>query len=144
MGTPYTEVIDNFSKMITEYKLTKLLEEERDEYIIALMNSALAKFERTNPEQLARLDNTQFVNDLEDDEIDIICNLMIVEWLKPYLFSVDNLENLMTTKDWAEYSPANLLRQIRETYDLARLESKRMVKNYTYTLRKFKRGDWYD
>ena len=50
----------------------------------------------------------------------------------------------MTTKDWAEYSPANLLRQIRETYDLARLEAKRMVNNYTYTLRKYKRGEWYD
>lgn len=144
MGTPYTEIVDNFIKMITEYKLTQLIEEDRDAWIISLMNSAMAKFQRTNPEKLARLDDTQFVNELDDEEIDIICNLMIVEWLKPYLFSVDNLENLMTTKDWSEYSPANLLRQIRETYDLARLESKRMVKNYTYTLRKFKRGGWYD
>lgn len=143
MGTPYTEVIDNFSKMITEYKLTELSEEERDGWMIALMNSALAKFQRTNPEKFVR-DGTEFENELDDLEIDIICNLMIVEWLKPYLFSVDNLENLMTTKDWAEYSPANLLRQIRETYDLARLQSKNMVKNYTYTLRKFKRGEWYD
>lgn len=144
MGTPYTEIVDNFIKMITEYKLTQLIEEDRDAWIISLMNSAMAKFQRTNPEKLARLDDTQFVNELDDEEIDIICNLMIVEWLKPYLFSVDNLENLMTTKDWSEYSPANLLRQIRETYDLARLESKKMVKNYTYTLRKFKRGRWYD
>ena len=143
MGTPYTEVIDNFSKMITEYKLTELSEEERDGWMIALMNSALAKFQRTNPEKFVR-DGTEFENELDDLEIDIICNLMIVEWLKPYLFSVDNLENLMTTKDWAEYSPANLLRQIRETYDLARLQSKNMVKNYTYTLRKYKRGEWYD
>lgn len=143
MGTPYTEVIDNFSKMITEYKLTELSEEERDGWMIALMNSALAKFQRTNPEKFVR-NGTEFENELDDLEIDIICNLMIVEWLKPYLFSVDNLENLMTTKDWAEYSPANLLRQIRETYDLARLQSKNMVKNYTYTLRKYKRGEWYD
>ncbi|EXM38505.1 hypothetical protein RASY3_14300 [Ruminococcus albus SY3] len=143
MGTPYTEVIDNFSKMITEYKLTELSEEERDGWMTALMNSALAKFQRTNPEKFVR-DGTEFENELDDLEIDIICNLMIVEWLKPYLFSVDNLENLMTTKDWAEYSPANLLRQIRETYDLARLQSKNMVKNYTYTLRKYKRGEWYD
>jgi len=143
MGTPYTEVIDNFSKMITEYKLIELSEEERDGWMTALMNSALAKFQRTNPEKFVR-DGTEFENELDDLEIDIICNLMIVEWLKPYLFSVDNLENLMTTKDWAEYSPANLLRQIRETYDLARLQSKNMVKNYTYTLRKYKRGEWYD
>ena len=143
MGTPYTEVIDNFSKMITEYKLTELSEEERDGWMTALMNSALAKFQRTNPEKFVR-DGIEFKNELDDLEIDIICNLMIVEWLKPYLFSVDNLENLMTTKDWAEYSPANLLRQIRETYDLARLQSKNMVKNYTYTLRKYKRGEWYD
>jgi hypothetical protein len=144
MGTPYTEIVDNFIKMITEYKLTQLTEEERDGWIISLMDSALAKFKRHNPQKLEKLDDTSFVNELDDEEIDIICNLMIVEWLKPYLFSVDNLENLMTTKDWAEYSPANLLRQIRETYDLARLEAKRMVNNYTYTLRKYKRGEWYD
>lgn len=144
MGTPYTEIVDNFIKMITEYKLTQLTEEERDGWIIALMDSALAKFRRHNPQKLEKLDDTSFVNVLDDEEIDIICNLMIVEWLKPYLFSVDNLENLMTTKDWAEYSPANLLRQIRETYDLARLEAKRMVNNYTYTLRKYRRGEWYD
>lgn len=144
MGTPYTEIVDNFIKMITEYKLAQLTEEERDGWIISLMDSALAKFKRHNPQKLEKLDDTSFVNELDDEEIDIICNLMIVEWLKPYLFSVDNLENLMTTKDWAEYSPANLLRQIRETYDLARLEAKRMVNNYTYTLRKYKRGEWYD
>ena len=144
MGTPYTEVIDNFTKMITEYKFTKLLEEERDDWVISLMNSALAKFAITNPEKLSPRDDTEFENDLDDYEIDILCNLMIVEWLKPYLFSVDNLENLMTTKDWAEYSPANLLKEIRKTYDLARLTSKNMTKNYTYTLRKYRRGKWYD
>ena len=144
MGTPYTEIIDNFSKMITEYKFTKLLEEDRDDWIISLLKSAISKFYKKCGTDLTKRNEEGFEEVLSEDENDILCNLMIVEWLKPYLFSVDNLENVMTTKDWSMYSPANLLKEIQSVYDAARLEAKRMMTNYTYTLRKKRRGDMYD
>lgn len=144
MGTPYTEIIDNFSKMITEYKFTELLEEDRDDWIISLLKSAISKFYKKCGTDLTKRNEEGFEEVLSEDENDILCNLMIVEWLKPYLFSVDNLENVMTTKDWSMYSPANLLKEIQSVYDAARLETKRMMTNYTYTLRKKRRGDMYD
>ena len=144
MGTPYTTIIDNFAKMITEFKFTKLLEEDRDDWIISLLNSACSKFYKKCGQNLQLRDEVGFVEELGDDEIDILCNLMIVEWLKPYLFSVDNLENLMSTKDYSMYSPANILKEVRNTYEFAESDAKKLMTNYTYTLRKKRRGNMYE
>lgn len=144
MGTSYQEIIDNFIKMVKEYKFLKLNEETRDAWVIDLLNSACSKFYKKCGSDLTKRTQDGFEETLTSDEIDILCNLMIVEWFKPYLFSVENFENVMTTKDYSMYSPANILKEIRNAYEAARLNSKRMISDYTYTLRKYKRGTMYD
>ena len=144
MGTSYAEIIDNFIKMVKEYKFLKLDETTRDQWVIDLLNSACSKFYKKCASDLTTRIEGGFEATLSADEIDIICNLMIVEWLKPYLFSVENFENVMTTKDYSMYSPANILKEIKNAYEVARLNSRRLVNDYTYTLRKYKRGTMYD
>ena len=74
----------------------------------------------------------QFNQNLDDEIIDIITESMIVEWLKPKLYSLENLRNVLNTKDFTTYSPANLLDKIQTTYKEAKLESKRMMNNYSH------------
>lgn len=136
MATPFKTITDGFLGIVTEYKFFKILDEDRDEWLFDLMNRACAKFRKSCKKDLSDRDNElgQFNIDLDDDEIAIIHELMIVEWLQPQLFSCENLENRLNTKDYSEYSPANLLKEIRSTHEYAVSESKNMIKNYTFSL----------
>lgn len=140
MGTSYTTIVDIFSKKIFEYKLTVLLEDERDEWIIALMNVACAKFGKTCRQNLKKRTQEEdgFVAELTDEEIDIICNYMICEWLKPYLYSSELLRERLSTKDYNEYSPANLIDKINTVYNDTTKASRLLAVNYTYSNRDYK------
>ena len=144
MGTSYQDIINNFIKMVKEYKFLKLSEEQRDDWVLELLNSACSKFYKKCGNDLTTRVEGGFEATLTDDEIDILCNLMVVEWFKPYLFSVENFENVMTTKDYSMYSPANILKEIKNAYKVADYNAKRLMTDYTYTLRNKKRGKMYD
>jgi hypothetical protein len=74
-----------------------------------------------------------------DEIVDIISDGMVVQWLKPYTYRQDNLENVLNTRDFTSYSPAELLYRVKETYLSARTEFISMMRDYTY-----KHGDLTD
>ena len=74
-----------------------------------------------------------FIETLDEDEIDILAELMIAEWLKPMMYDDELLESRLNTKDFTEYSPAKLIEQIRMVYSMNRKESKALINNYTFT-----------
>lgn len=140
MSTLYSEIIDNFSKMIFEHKLTALSENERDEWITSLMKTACSKFGKTCRQDLTKRNDVEgyFEADLSDEEIDIICNYMICEWLKPYLYSSEVLRERLSTRDYSEYSPANLIEKINTVYNETKKNSRLLAVNYTYSNRDYK------
>lgn len=139
MGTPYSKIIDNFSKMIFEHKLTALSENERDEWITVLMKTACSRFGKTCRQDLTKRDDAEscFSAELSDEEIDIICNYMICEWLKPYLYSSEILRERLSTKDYSEYSPSNLIEKINTVYNESRKNARLLAVNYTYSNRDY-------
>lgn len=140
MGTPYSNVIDCFTLMVGEHKLTVLAENERDDWISALMKTACSKFNPDCKKDLyARDDEEQvFDADLNDMEIDILCNYMIAEWLKPYLYSSELLRERLSTRDYSEYSPANLIDKINTVYNDSRKNARLLAINYTYVDRNYR------
>ena len=134
MATPYSDVINNFLGKITDYELPKFLLTERETIVYGYMVTSCSKFKRLCKVDLSDRDDTekQFNQDLDDEIIDIITESMIVEWLKPKLYSLENLRNVLNTKDYTQFSPANLLDKIQTTYKEAKLESKRMMNNYSH------------
>lgn len=77
------------------------------------------------------------VNPEDIDELaDIVSEGMIVQWLKPYVYRQDNLESILNTKDFSGYSPAELLKQIKDTHKEAKKAYSNMIKSYSYS-----RGD---
>lgn len=138
--TAYTVIIDNFAKMINEFHFTALTEEERDTWIIALMNTACSKFSDICRQDLSKrnVENNAFEADLTDDEIDIICNYMMCEWMKPYLYSSELLRERLSTKDYSEYSPANLIDKMNVLYKDTVKKARLLAVNYSYAHRSYK------
>jgi len=134
MATPYSDVIDVFLGKITDYDLPKFTDLEKNEIVFGFMKSACTKFKRVCLVDLYDRNETlqEFNVDLDDEIIDIIAETMIVEWLNPKVLSSENLKNCLSTKDYNQYSPANLLKESRETLKMCKSESTKLINNYSF------------
>ena len=78
----------------------------------------------------------QFDVEVEPEDVDelvgIISEGMVVQWLKPYVNKQELLENILNTRDFTTYSPAELLYRVRDTYEKARREYTNMIREYSY------------
>ena len=147
MATPYSDVYNEFLGKITDYDLPKFIDTDREEILFGFMKSACVKFKKVWLVDLYDRDEVlkQFNQSLDDEVIDIISELMITEWLKPKVLSSENLKNCLSTKDFSLFSPANLLKETRETYDMCKKESNRLINNYSFENADFtKLGGWYE
>lgn len=134
MATPYSTVTDRFLNKITDFDLGKLAESDVEEVLFNFMYSACSKF-HTSSIDLSDRDGIleQFNETLTEDIIDIISEGMIVEWLKPKVLHTDNLANFLNNKDLSvAASPANILKEIKDTLKESRAEFDRLIKEYSY------------
>jgi hypothetical protein len=133
MAVAYSDIYGIFSNMTSDYKHLQLPTEIQDAILFGWLISAITTFDSCVTDLSDRDDIfQQFNQDLMDEEKDILARLMVVEWLSPKLYSVEMFQNRMTPKDWNVYSPANLLREIRETYILAKAESRGRVRAFAH------------
>ncbi len=138
MATPYAAILDAFLFKITEHKFLKLNEADRDAVISTHMKAVCSQIaplvkSMGGVDLLLRNDEAaEFIGDLSYELIDVIAEGMVVRWLKPYAFSSDNLENVLSTKEIALYSPANLLREIAAVYKMSAADFKQRIIDYSY------------
>lgn len=137
MATPVSNVIEQFLFSIKCYDFFNFLPDELDKMMSSYLKYAIGKFEKTCKSDLSLnpiegTDQFEFAGDLTEDEINILVAGMVVQWLRPYLYKTDNLRNSMNTKDYSYFSPANLLKEIRETYNEAKSEFENGIIMYTY------------
>lgn len=134
MATPYADIINAFLLKVKAYNLMELLIEDKEEIIMAYMTASCAKFYKKCKHDLRKKDELGegFEDDLSIDEVDILAELMVVEWLSPQIYSDELLESRLNTKDFTEYSPAKLIEQIRFVYNESRKRVKYLVIQYTY------------
>lgn len=135
MGTLYSQVIEHFLPTVSEYMFLEMEEEQAFEFIFPFLKNAITQFNDACIFDLEDRDeeNQMFNVDLTFEEIDILADLMRVEWLKQKLYNSELLRNGMSTKDYTIFSPANLQSQIRETYIDARESARMRLYQYTYT-----------
>lgn len=134
MSTPYSDVYNDFLGKVTDYDLPKFENTDREEILFGYMKSACVKFKNVCKVNLFDRDEVlhNFNQDLNDEIVNIISELMVAEWLKPKVLSTENLKNCLSTKDFNLFSPANLLKETRETYNMCRKESTRLINNYSF------------
>jgi hypothetical protein len=82
MATPFSDVTNVFLGKITDYDLLKFDATDKDEIIYGYMKSACVNFNKVCVVDLSNRDESskQFNVNLDDEIIDILSELMIVEW----------------------------------------------------------------
>ena len=139
MSIPYDWFTGAFLSKVSEYELIRLADDERQMIVDGYMKKAFAAFRpmcqydfssTANDEQ--RVFNVD-VDDSDVDEIvDIISEGMLYNWMKPYVYRQENLENALSTRDFTVFSPAELLLRISGAYDTVRKNFLQMMREYSY------------
>lgn len=146
MSVSYDVFTEAFLSKVTEYDFIKMDSYSRNRLVDGYMKRAIAEFNQICMYDLAEsADDIVREFDIEippydlDEITDIVSEGMIAQWLKPFTYRQDNLENALNTKDFSTYSPAELLRQIVAAHTDARRRFTNMMREYSY-----KHGDLTD
>ena len=143
MSVAYNVFVGAFLNKITERDLMMIDLDEREEIVFGYMKRAIAGFKRICKYDLTSTaddDNKCFdviIPDYDIDEIvDIVSEGMVVQWLKPYIYSQELLENALNTRDFTVYSPAELLMRVGNAYEAAKKDYTQMMREYSFNTRK--------
>lgn len=133
METSYQTIFESFINKISDHKFLSL-PDDRIEYLCqTYLTSAITKFRKCKKNLRDRDDFFQSFNfELDDKEIEILANLMIVEWLTPQIYSIMNLKQVLPDKEFKMFSQANHLAEIRALRESCREEADGLIIEYTY------------
>lgn len=138
MSVPYDVFTGAFLSKVTELNFP-VRDYERNGMIDGYMKRAIAAFKKICRYDLSSTADDvvrEFSVDVETDDMDeladIISEGMLVQWLKPYVYKQENLENVLNTKDFSTYSPSELLLRIGDTYKSAKKDFVAMMREYSY------------
>lgn len=139
MSVSYDIFVDAFLNKITEYDLMQIGQFEREVITGGFMKRAVSKFNRVCKYDLSTYDDTNRMLETEipDDElpeiVDIVSEGMLEQWMKPYVYRQENLENVLNTRDFSTYSPAELLLRIGNAYAKVQRDYTNMIREYSYS-----------
>jgi hypothetical protein len=139
MSIPYDTFYGAFLSKISEFELLGIDDNIRTEIIDGYMKRAISAFKKnckydlfTTGDDTAR----EFVVDVAGDDLDelveIISEGMVVQWLKPYVYQQELLQNVLNTRDFTQYSPAELLMRVGNAYEKAQKDYTQMIREYSY------------
>ena len=134
MATTYATVFGMFLAKVTDFDLADMTEEDANSVMSDLLKQATVKFSESCKKDLSDVTTTGFVSDLDDYEVDILSELMVEAWYKPHINYTDLLRNKLSTKDFTTFSPANLQKENRESYELAHKRARSMINEYSFRM----------
>jgi hypothetical protein len=124
--TPFSELQDLFSSVQTDYEHLSLPTETQDEIFDGWLLNAIGEFDNCKEDLYDRdMELRQFNVTLSDKSKKVLVKYILVEWLNPKLYNIENLKNYMTNKDFNQFSPSAMLKEIRETHNKAFKEANR-------------------
>lgn len=138
MSISYDVFTQAFLDKVTEYNFP-IRDYERTGMVDRYMRRAVAAFRHICKYDLSSTKDDlirSFDVDVDDEDldelVDIISEGMIVQWMKPYVYKQENLEQVLNTRDFTAYSPAELLSKISTAYKEARRDFTNMMREYSY------------
>lgn len=128
MATPLQDVYDAFLSKI-EADDWMLTEEENvvTEDWRMLLNAAIMQFRYPRVSLDYDKESAVFTDVLSNDEIQILANLMKLEWIRRCISTWDNIRQLYSDKD---FSQANFLDKLNKTGEQVRDECRLMLDRY--------------
>lgn len=138
MSIAYDSFVSAFLDKVKTYEFLKLEEDGRDDIVLGYFRRALSGFKWVCEYDFSLYDaetrcfTDKFKEADIDEIIDIVSEGMIVQWMKPYTYSQENLENVLNTRDFTTYSPAELLMRVGNAYEKAQKDFTKMMREYSY------------
>ena len=138
MGTPYDVFTESFLNKVNEYDFISLPEYDAMYIVDGYMKKACSQFNRLCEYDLSSRDDMirEFSETIPDEAIDEIADIisegMLVQWMKPYVYKQENLQNVLNTADFTTYSPAELLLRISNAYAKVQKDFTVMMREYSY------------
>jgi hypothetical protein len=139
MSIPYDIFIGAFLNKISEYELLQLEDNTRTEVVDGYLRRAVTAFKKNCKYDFFTTrddDSREFLTDIPDEDldelVDIISEGMLVQWLKPYVYQQELLQNVLNTRDFTQYSPAELLMRVGNAYAKAQKDYTQMIREYSY------------
>lgn len=134
MATLFTDVYSHFLSKISDYDILEFDISDREDVFERYLISAVSEFKKNCQDVDLAYDREmrEFSTDLSDQILEIITTGMAYYWINPQVLNTDNLRNVMNTKDFEMYSPANLILQLRTLRNDLRKEFTRMIYEYSY------------
>lgn len=139
IGIPFDIFTGAFISKISEYDFLELPEEDRELIVDGFLVRAVTAFRKnckydllSNMIPIARFFDVEIADEDLGELVEILSEGMVVQWLKPYVYKQENLENVLNTRDFTTYSSANLLTSVREVYEKAQHDYTQMIREYSY------------
>lgn len=139
MSVSYDLFTEAFLSKITEYEFIKFDEDARVATVDAYMMRAMSAFRKNcQYDFFTTADSEMREYNVEIDEfdlveiIDIVSEGMVAEWMKPYTYRQELLENAISTRDYSLYSPAELLNRVGSAYAKVQKDFVQKIREYSY------------
>lgn len=139
MVVSYDVFTGAFLNKISEFEFLNIDDDNRAEIVDGYMKRAMTAFRKNCLHNLkAASDDTsrEFNINIADGDLDeiveIISEGMVVQWMKPYVYNQELLENVLNTRDYTQYSPGELLRRVGSAYEKVQRDYTQMIREYSY------------
>lgn len=132
MATEFNAVYECFLGKVTDSDLAAMTETEANSVMNDLLKYGIVIFNESCKKDLSAVTATGWEIDLDYYEIEILAELMVEAWYKPRVNFTELLRNQLSTKDFTTFSPANLHKENRESYEAAHKRARSMINEYSY------------
>lgn len=134
MATPFTDIYVRAIFRFADYEFLKQDIETREGVLEKYLISAKTEFQRVCNTDLGDYDIElkQFNQDLDDEVIEILSLGIAFYWLSYKSLNSELLKNVLNSKDYYYYSPANLLKEVQTLRKTLRDEFNSKMRQHSY------------
>lgn len=139
MSVQYDTFVNSFLSKVTEFDFLQIDREYAVDIIDGFMKRALLAFRKnclydfyTTADDSSRSFDIDVPQDDLDEIVNIVSDGMIAQWMKPYLNRTALLRNVLNTRDFTTYSPAELLLRVGNAYKAAQDEFTYGIREYSF------------
>lgn len=134
MATHFTDIYTRAIFRFADYEFLKQDIETREGVLEKYLISAKTEFQRVCKTDLGDYDIElkQFNQDLDDEVIEILSLGIAFYWLSYKALNSELLKNVLNSKDYYYYSPANLLKEVQTLRKTLRDEFNGKMRQHSY------------
>ena len=134
MATPFTDIYARAIFRFADYEFLKQDIETREGVLEKYLISAKTEFQRVCKADLGDydLELKQFNQTLDDEVIEILSLGIAFYWLSYKALNSELLKNVLNSKDYYYYSPANLLKEVQTLRKTLRDEFNSKMRQHSY------------